>query len=155
MVLDVDSTLCGIEGIDWLAAHRGEKLRSAGVRVVLVSGGLRASIVPLALSLGFEEADVCAVEVRHDHRGAYDGFDRDSPLATSNGKPRVVASLGLAHPILAVGDGVTDLRIRADGACDAFAAYTGFVSREPVVDVADHEIASFEALLSLVFSEQA
>ena len=110
-MLDVDSTLCGIEGIDWLAslrdagvaenvanatarAMRGEsslesvyadrlalvsptraelrqlaqayrdslspgareeirKWREAGVHVVLVSGGLREAIAPVAAELGF------------------------------------------------------------------------------------------------------
>lgn len=212
VVLDVDSTLTGIEGIDWLAAHRGEKvqrlveeftvkamagtmpleqvygarlgvitpslaemqtlglayrthiapgakaviekLRAAGVRVVLVSGGLLPAIALLGASLGFDPADVHAVDVQNDHRGAFQRYASDSPLTRTHGKPVVVAALNLPHPILAVGDGVTDLDIRADGACDVFAAFTGFVSREPVVDAADHIVASFDELLHLVLPEQ-
>ena len=212
VVLDVDSTLTGIEGIDWLAAHRGEKvqllveeltikamagtmpleqvyaqrlevitpslaemqtlglayrthlapgaktviaqLRAAGVRVVLVSGGLLPSIAPLGAALGFESADIHAVNVQNDHRGAFESYESESPLTRAQGKPTVVASLNLPHPILAVGDGFTDLATREGGACDAFAAFTGFVSREAVVDAADHVVASFDELLHLVLPEQ-
>jgi hypothetical protein len=66
----------------------------------------------------------------------------------------VLNALNLPRPILAVGEGFTDLEIREDGACEVFAAYTGFVSREAVVDAADHVVASFDELLHLVLPEQ-
>jgi phosphoserine phosphatase len=208
VVLDVDMTLSGIEGIDWLAAHRndalrefvaqrtadamagklpldamyGERLdsvaptlaelqtlglayrrklapgateavramRDAGVRVVLVSGGLQIAVLALAETLGIDEADVHAVATIHNERGLYDGFDHLSPLATQEGKATIVRTLGLPAPVLAVGDGSTDLAIRVAGAADAFAAYTGFVSRDPVVAAADHVIATFDELVALV-----
>ena len=110
VVLDVDSTLCGVEGIDWLAARRGAEagariaeltdramngelaldqvygerlgvvrpssddldalaaeyvrtlapgasaaitsMHASGRRIVLVSGGIRNAILPLARQLG-------------------------------------------------------------------------------------------------------
>jgi phosphoserine phosphatase len=208
VVLDVDSTLCGIEGIDWLAgrrdpgtgaaiteltdrAMRGEialdavygerlaavrpsrrdvdelsaayihalapgaadavvKLHEHGRRVVLVSGGLREAILPVAARLGIADRDVHAVMVRFTADGAYAGYDVASPLATATGKCAVVQSLTLPRRILAVGDGATDLAIRS--AADAFAAFTGFVRREPVVASADHVIDSFAQLVELVLT---
>lgn len=205
VVLDVDSTLCGIEGIDWLSALRGPdvgarvaeltdramrgeialdavygerlalvrpsrgdvvelgavyidslapdaadaiaRLHAAAVRVVLVSGGLREAILPVAEQVGIADRDVHAVSVRFDREGAYAGFDETSPLATSSGKRAVVERLGLPRRILAAGDGATDLAIRP--AVDAFAAYTGFIRREPVVAGADHSVDSFAQLLEL------
>ena len=206
MILDVDSTLCGIEGVDWLAARRGpemaarvvalteqamqglipldavygerlalirpsrddvaalaaayvgalsrgaadalRRLRAAGLAVVLVSGGLREAILPVALQLGFIAGDVHAVGVAFDEAGAYAGYDRASPLATQAGKRTLVESLALPRPALAVGDGSTDAAMRP--AVDAFAAFTGFVRREPVVRAADIELASFDELAELV-----
>jgi HAD superfamily phosphoserine phosphatase-like hydrolase len=206
VVLDVDSTLAGIEGIDWLAQRRGDlvarqiasltdeamrgqipleqiyrmrlakirprrdevdelarayvdalapdcaavvtRLRRAGVEVVLVSGGLRNAMLRMALHLDFDLADVHAVDIRFDAVGAYTGFDEKSPLTTSNGKRALVERLALARPILAVGDGVTDLVVR--DVVDTFAAYTGFVVREPVVRDADVVLESFTALAALV-----
>jgi phosphoserine phosphatase len=208
VVIDVDSTLSGIEGIDWLAARRGRvverhvaeltdramrgqialdavygermaavrptraeiaalagayveaiapgaasvvaRLHAAGVRVVLVSGGLRQAILPLAATLGIAAGDVHAVDVRLDDDGEYAGFDTESPLATQGGKPLLVSALALPRPLLAVGDGATDAALRS--VADAFAAYIGFVRREAVTAVADHQVSSFTQLLELVLA---
>jgi len=205
VVLDVDSTLAGIEGIDWLAqrreptvataiaelterAMRGDlpleavyggrlarigptadeiaalteayraalapgarscigALRTAGVRIALVSGGIRQAILPLAAELGIPEHDVRAVELRFDSEGRYGGF-RASPLVTHTGKHLVIETLELAHPVLGVGDGATDVHMRP--AVDVFAAYVGWVRRDPVIQAADHVLDSFHALQMLV-----
>ena len=206
VVIDVDSTLCGIEGIDWLSERRGAEigiavaeltdkamrgeipldsvygarldlvrpssdeiaslaaayraalapgaaeaiaaLQHAGRRVVLVSGGLREAIVPVARILGITEHDVHAVSLRADAAGNFSGFDERSPLTTAAGKAEVVRSLDLPRRVLAVGDGATDLAIRP--VVDAFAAFTGYVRRAPVVAGADAIIDSFAQLLELV-----
>ena len=206
VVLDVDSTLCGVEGVDWLAARRGpevalevarlteramsgelsleavygarlEMIRPAaveitalaleyrralapgaaravaallrrGVRVALVSGGIREAILPVAAGLRIPPGDVHAVSVRFDAGRLYAGFDAASPLATHGGKLTVVRALGLPRPTLAVGDGATDAAVRP--AVDCFAAFTGFVHRAPVVAAADLELPSFDHLLEAV-----
>ena len=206
VILDVDSTVSGIEGVDWLAARRGDvvagkvaaltdeamrgvialedvyatrlglvrprrediealarayvsavapgcatavrRLRDAGVQVMLVSGGLRPALLPLAGHLGVGTSDVHGVEVRFDAVGSYDGFDAASPLTTATGKRTLVESLAPQRPVLAVGDGSTDLAMRA--AVDRFIAFTGFVRREPVVRGADAVIHSFDELVPLV-----
>ena len=206
VVLDVDSTISGIEGIDWLASRRGEDvarkvatlthdamrgaiplervygerlrlirprrdevdalsrayvaavapgcvetlaaLRRAGVDIVLVSGGLRNALFRLTLALGLDEQSLHAVDVHFDAGGAYTGFDEASPLATSTGKRLVIARAGATRPTLMVGDGSTDLAARP--ACDAFAAFTGFVRRESVVSGADAELTTFGELEGMV-----
>ena len=212
VILDVDSTLAALEGIDWLAAQRGPevvsrvaaltdramqgeialesvygerlalvrpgraelaalaeayaaavvpgaadalaRLRAAGVRVALVSGGIRQSIIPLARTLGIAPQDVHAVDVVVDMGGQYFAFDAGSPLTTQTGKRDVATALladgGLPRPALAVGDGATDVAMR--GVADTFAAFTGVVRREPVVRDADLEIASFDQLVETVLA---
>lgn len=206
VVLDVDSTVSGVEGIDWLATRRSPEvgaavaaltkqatdgdialesvygrrlekilpteaevaelalfyerrlapraaeviteLRENGVRVVLVSGGIRQAVQPLGIRLGFTPAEVFAVRVSFAENGSYDSYDALSPLTTTAGKATVVQRLYLPRPLLAVGDGMADLAARP--AADAFAAYTGFAYRPAVVRGADHEISSFDQLLRLV-----
>lgn len=208
VILDVDSTLCGIEGIDWLAAMRGtlvadqvaqataramageitldavygerlmlvkpsrtdvtalanaysaaiapgavsaiKRMHDAGRRVVLVSGGLRDAILPVAARLEIAPGNVHAVAMRFDGDGAYQGFDVHSPLATSYGKCDVARSLGLPRRVLAVGDGATDLAMRP--VVDVFAAFTGFTQREHVVQSADMVITSFDQLAEIVLA---
>lgn len=209
VILDVDSTLCGIEGIDWLAERRGpdvarrvaelteramrgeielenvygERLamvrprredvdalgrayidtiadgavdavsswRSRGVTVVLLSSALRHSVLRVAQEIGLGADEVHAVDVRFDAIGAYAGFDRSSPLTTTTGKRDIVSRLDLPRPMLAVGDGSTDLAVR--GTADGFAAFTGFVSRPTVADNADFVVTSFDELSAIILGQ--
>lgn len=206
VVFDVDSTLSGIEGIDWLAALRGaeveawsvalteramegklaieavygermravkpaaveleqlaqayiecmapraretlSELRACGVELVMVSGGLREAILPLARELGVDERQVHAVSVFFDEDGNYTGFDERSLLTQQSGKRTTVRDMRLKGPILAVGDGMTDCEIKP--VVDSFAAFTGFMRREAVVQRADFVIEHFDQLRELV-----
>lgn len=211
VMLDVDSTLSTLEGIDWLAARRGPALaeevealtrqamagqalldtvyearlakvapsrddmsalgaayvahlvpgareaiaawQDAGVRVVLVSGGLRAGIEPLAAHVGIAREDLHAADVRFSADGGYAGVDPRQPLATPLGKAQVLRTLGLPRPTLVVGDGATDLEARA--AADAFCAFTGVVARPTVVARADFVAAEFSSVTTLVLGAGA
>jgi phosphoserine phosphatase len=206
VVLDVDSTLSGVEGIDWLASLRGAEveawsgsltarameglipieavyaermsivkptlseikelsaiyidrvapgarealaeLREQGVELVLVSGGLREAILPLAKELGIREEMVHAVSVFFDSDGEYTGFDERSLMTRQNGKRATVKEMALKGPVLAVGDGMTDCEIRP--VVDGFAAFTGFMKRDPVIERADYVIENFDQLRALV-----
>jgi phosphoserine phosphatase len=209
VVLDVDSTLCGIEGIDWLAEHRsadvaqrvaeltdramrgevplesvyGERLamvrprredvdalgrayietiadgavaavsswRSRGVSVILLSSALRHSVLRVAQHIGLGADEVEAVDVRFDAIGAYAGFDRSSPLTTTTGKRDIVSRLDLPRPMIAVGDGSTDAAVRETA--EAFAAFTGFVSRASVAEKADFVVTSFDELSEIILGK--
>jgi phosphoserine phosphatase len=206
VVLDVDSTVSSLEGIDWLAERRDASVaatvtaltadamdarvpldevyarrlniirptrdeiaalgaayvataladvqhsiqlwQKAGVRVVLVSGGLRDAILPLAEWLGVAAADVHAVAVTYNAEGEATGVAGDAPLARRGGKPEVVASLALPRPILSVGDGATDAELAA--VVDTFLAFTAVARREHVVARAAGEVTSFAQLTSIV-----
>lgn len=130
------------------SADAVSRLRAAGVGVVLVSGGIRRAIEPVAIHLGLARHDLFAVDLAWDPNGDYTGFDTDSPLTSQTGKLSVVRSLKLERPMLAVGDGATDLAMR-DGV-DAFAAYTGFVRRDAVVRAADFSLQSYDELAERV-----
>jgi phosphoserine phosphatase len=206
VVLDVDSTISALEGIDWLAERRDDDVAAtvaalttdamearvpldevyerrlriirptrdeiaqlayiylatavpgvrdavtawlhAGVRVVLVSGGLRDAILPLASWLGIPADDVHAVDVEYDAQDVAIGVRDDAVLARRGGKPALVASLPLLRPILAVGDGATDAELAPVVEC--FLAYTGVVRRDSVVAKAAGEITDFASLTPIV-----
>ncbi len=207
IVLDADSTLAGIEGIDWLAARRGPAvqravegltaqamdgalaleavyaerlrliapdatdlaalaeayfasvapgahdaiaaLRAAGVTVHVISGGLRPALLPMTRSLGLTDDCVHAVEPVADAEGRYTSVE-PSPLTTQAGKEAVLRELALPRPLLAVGDGATDLAMAR--AADVFAAYIGFVRRDAVVAGAALVLDSFAALVAHALS---
>ena len=130
------------------AADAIATLGDAGLRVVLVSGGLRQAIAPLAADLGVE---LHAVDVRWNAAGEYSDFDAASPLTTQHGKVDVVRGLALPGPVLATGDGATDLAMRE--AVDTFVAFTGFVTRENVVRESDGAVATFAELAALALGQ--
>ena len=137
------------------AAEPGAKeliaeLQQAGVRVHLLSGGLRPSIIPLALQLGIPVDHVHAVSLAPDDDGTLSKLDGDQPLATQRGKPLTIQQLQLPTPVAMVGDGSTDAAVR--GVVENFFAYTGVARREHVVAVADAEARNFDELRTLLFA---
>jgi phosphoserine phosphatase len=206
IVFDVDSTLSGVEGIDWLAAQRGPEiaawsaglteramegeipieavyaermrivkpslpeiqqlgkvyvdriaagaaetigaLRAHDIKVVMISGGLREAILPLAGKLGVGEENVYGVSVFFDEQGRYAGFDDASLLTRQTGKRTTVGQMDLKGPILAVGDGMTDCEIKP--VVQGFAAFTGFTRREAVIERADYVIETFDQLRDMI-----
>ncbi|MEQ1692595.1 MAG: HAD-IB family phosphatase [Gemmatimonas sp.] len=128
-------------------------LRDAGCDVHLLSGGLRAALLPLARDLGVAPACVHAVSLAPDHAGRYVALEGTQPLATQQGKAIVLAALSLARPTVMIGDGSTDAAAR--GVTDGFIAYTGVARRPAVVAVADAEASSFAALALLLFDTQS
>jgi len=129
-------------------------LLDAGVRVRVISGGLRPAVVALARELGLEDDDVAAVDVYFSADGAYAGYDAASPLARSGGKRVVVEEWlpELPRPVLMVGDGATDLEVQ--GLVDRFVAFAGVVARPAVIAAADDVIREFslEPLLRIVLA---
>jgi HAD superfamily phosphoserine phosphatase-like hydrolase len=125
-------------------------LHAARVHVHLLSGGLRPSIMPLALQLGVQADRVHAVSLVQDTDGTFSLLDGEQPLATQQGKPLIVQRLQLRTPVAMVGDGSTDAAVR--GVVDRFFAYTRVARRENVVAVADAEARSFTDLESLLFA---
>ena len=73
-------------------------LRAAEVRVVIVSGGLRQGLLPLARHLGVAADDVHAVEIRFDEQGEYAGLAGPQPLATQTGKRKWSADSAWRRP---------------------------------------------------------
>jgi phosphoserine phosphatase len=114
-----------------------QSLHDAGMAVQILSGGLAPAVRVLARHLGMSDQQVAAVDLRFGPGGEYAGFDLTSPLTRSGGKRLWIESAGaeLPRPRLLVGDGATDLEARP--AVDAFAAFTGVVSRDDVASQAD------------------
>jgi phosphoserine phosphatase len=130
-------------------------LRSLGKRVAVVSGGLREAVEPFARGLGIDSSEVHAVPAHFHADGSYAGFDEDSPLARSGGKPPIVERIAApSRPgrTVLIGDGVTDLE--AAGAVDRFVAFAGVADRPAVTAHAKHivRVADLAALVPHLFT---
>jgi phosphoserine phosphatase len=106
-------------------------LRAAGWTPLILSGGFRNAIRPLADHLGI--ARVEAVDLYFDAAGNYAGFDESYPTTRSGGKPELIRALKAElNParIVMVGDGVSDLETQPE--VDLFVGFGRYVAREKV-----------------------
>jgi phosphoserine phosphatase len=141
-----------LEQVEPTARETVAALRAAGWITIIISGGFRPAIAPLAEFLGVDRLE--AVELYFDDAGDFAGFDGDSPLTRSGGKPERIAELKSqlqpSHTVM-VGDGASDLE--AKPAVDLFVGYGGFVAREKVragAEVFIHRLAELPPLLTRV-----
>jgi phosphoserine phosphatase len=121
-------------------------LVARGWTPVIVSGGFRPAIAPLAAELGIGRVE--AVELFFDGEGDYGGYDETFPTTRSGGKPAVIARLKQelrpARTVM-VGDGVSDLE--AKSVVDCFVGFGRYTVREKVRAGADIFIYSLDELL--------
>jgi phosphoserine phosphatase len=121
----------------------------AGWTPLIVSGGFRQAIRPLADVLGI--ARVEAVDLFFDPAGEYSGFDESYPTTRSGGKPEVVAKLKeelKPARVIMVGDGVSDLE--AKPVVDLFVGFGRYVAREKVREGSHRFISSLDELARLI-----
>ena len=105
--------------------------RAAGWTPMIISGGFRNAIRPLADHLGIERIE--AVDLFFDTAGNYTGYDEAYPTTRSGGKPEVIARLKreLAPTrVVMVGDGASDLETKP--VVDLFVGFGRYTAREKV-----------------------
>lgn len=125
------------------------KLRDAGWTPVILSGGFRQAIAPLATHLGIKLIE--AVDLVFDAEGNYLDFDREYPTTRSGGKPEVIAALRQELSparIVMVGDGVSDLETQS--MVDLFVGFGGYVKRAKVQAEATQFITRLDELESIL-----
>ncbi len=124
-------------------------LVARGWTPVIISGGFRQAIEPLAVMLGIKRIE--AVDLFFDGGGNYTGYDSKYPTTRSGGKPEVIARLQRElKPVqtVMVGDGVSDLESKAQ--VDRFIGFGRYVVRAPVKKNADAFIVSLDELLTML-----
>jgi len=120
-----------VETVEPTAKATVAKLVGLGWTPLIISGGFRQAIRPLAAFLGI--ARVEAVDFTFKTDGSYGGFDSAYPSTRSGGKQEIIERLRSElgpKKVVMVGDGVSDLETVP--AVDLFIGYGGYVSRERV-----------------------
>ena len=120
-----------VETVESSAVATIKTLVAAGWTPIVLSGGFRPAILPLAKFLGIGRTE--AVDLFFNADGSYRGYDASYPTTRSGGKPEVIARLKRElQParVVMVGDGVSDLE--AKPVVDLFVGFGGYVVREKV-----------------------
>lgn len=138
-----------VERVEPTAHATVEKLQAAGWTPVILSGGFRQIIEPLAAHLGIVRVE--AVDLFFDAAGEYTGFDGKFPTTRSGGKPERIVELkrelAPARTVM-VGDGVSDLE--AKPVVDLFIGFGRYAERAKVRAGAHVFITSLDELPSLL-----
>jgi phosphoserine phosphatase len=124
-------------------------LGAMGWTPVIISGGFRQAIRPLADFLGIERIE--AVDLFFAPDGSYTGFDSEFPSTRSGGKVDIIAKLRREmspEKVVMIGDGVSDLETQP--VVDLFVGYGGFATRRRVQEQAQAFIKSLAAVTDLV-----
>jgi phosphoserine phosphatase len=106
-------------------------LKAAGWTPLILSGGFRQAIMPLAKHLGIPRVE--AVDLYFDEAGEYAGYDEKFPSTRSGGKP--VRITELQHELapartVMIGDGMSDLETKP--VVDLFVGFGRYTPRPRV-----------------------
>lgn len=138
-----------IDQIEPTALDTVTALKAAGWTPLILSGGFRQAIEPLAAHLGIGRIE--AVDLFFDGQGDYAGFDKKFPSTRSGGKPVCIAELkrelSPARTVM-IGDGVSDLETRE--CVDLFVGFGRYTERTKVKAGAHAYIHSLDKLSTLL-----
>ena len=127
---------------DWLKLHCE--------KILIVSGGFRESILPIAEILGLKIENVFANNFLYSDSGNIIGIDQENMLYRSKGKLELLKSLGISNKIIIVGDGSTDAKVKELGEHVTFIAFTENIKRLPVVEKADIVSNRFDDVIHFI-----
>jgi phosphoserine phosphatase len=116
---------------------------------MIISGGFRNAIRPLADYLGIERIE--AVDLFFDAAGNYSGYDEAYPTTRSGGKPEVISRLKrelAPAQVVMVGDGASDLETKP--VVDLFVGFGRYTAREKVKREAPQFIYALGALSAIL-----
>jgi phosphoserine phosphatase len=138
-----------IEQIEPTALDTVRELKNAGWTPIILSGGFRQVIEPLAQYLGIGRIE--AVDLFFDPAGNYTGFDEKFPSTRSGGKPVCITALKSElspSRVVMIGDGVSDLE--TSGVVDLFVGFGRYTERAKVKAGAAKYVYSLSDLTALM-----
>lgn len=115
--------------------------------IFIVSSGFIEFIEPIVVEYGIKPKNIFANQFTFDKAGNIIGFDTSNPLSENNGKVKLMSTLNLQGDVYVIGDGYTDYEIRKTGLANKFYAFTENVTRQNVVEKADHVTPSLDEFL--------
>lgn len=108
-------------------------LQELNKNIILVSGGIKQAILPLADRLNIPEEHVFAVDLYFDKQGHYIDFDHHSPLVAADGKRVIIEHQTFDYKSsVFIGDGKSDLE--AQSVVGRFIGFGGKGIRQAVLD---------------------
>jgi phosphoserine phosphatase len=111
-------------------------LQQSHISVWVVSGALRAAILPTARFLEIPEHQVLAIEADWNQQGEFIGIRANDPFAIGKVAGCEPYRTRFDKPSVIIGDGMTDYQLYSSGVAQHFIAYCEHASREAVLKLA-------------------
>ncbi len=137
-----------IDTVEPSAKQTLNTLREQGWTPIILSGGFKVIIEPLAEYLGIDRVE--AVPLHFNADGSYASFDDTYPTTYNGGKPEIIKALKeefQPSATIMVGDGVSDLETHTE--VSHFVGFGGYTPREKVKANAEFFITRLDQLLEL------
>jgi len=115
--------------------------------IYIVSCGFKEFIDPIMAKYNIPSERIYANTFKFAKSGKITGFDRENDLSKPDGKIDQLKKMNLPGEIHMIGDGFSDYQTRAAGIADKFYAFTENVSRENILEKADHIAPSLDEYL--------
>lgn len=115
--------------------------------ILIVSGGFKEFITPVVLPFHIKKENIYANTFTYDEYGNITGYDQENPLSQEGGKVILLKKLQLEGNIFGIGDGHSDLQLKESGLIQKFYAFTENISRQSILEKADHITPSFDEFL--------
>ncbi len=130
------------------SVHRNRKFfEDYADQIYIVSSGFKEFITPIVTEFGLKEDHIFANTFVYDEAGNIIGFDKQNVLCQDKGKIEQLRTLDLQGQVYVIGDGYTDYEIKEAGLANKFYAFTENVSRDKVLEKADHITPNFDEFL--------
>lgn len=115
--------------------------------VLIVSGGFKEFITPVVLHYHIKKENIYANTFLFDIDGNIVGYDDANPLSQEGGKVKLLQELKLEGNLFGIGDGYSDFQLKESGLIQKFYAFTENISRQSILEKADHVTPSFDEFL--------
>jgi len=126
----------------WLLKH--------AEHIIILSGGFKDIIDPIAVEFGFSPEQVFANELVYDAQGKVVGVNESNPLAHDQGKAKVAASiLSGQESATMLGDGYNDYALKQAGIAGQFYLFVENIYRKELEKYADRIISSLDEITEI------
>lgn len=118
-------------------------------KIFFISGGIKEMLLPVLMNFKVRESHIFGNEFIYNSDEEVIGFDINNPLASEDGKVKIIETIFLKGEVHVIGDGYNDYLLKKSGKVSSFYAFTENVYRKEVCDVADKILGSFDEYVKI------
>ena len=128
-------------------SRNAEFFKKHADEVLIVSGGFKEFITPVVSQYHIKKENIYANTFVTTGDGNIIDYDHANPLSEEGGKVKLLQNLKLEGELFGIGDGYSDFQLRESGMINKFFAFTENISRQTIIEKADHVTPSFDEFL--------